>query len=245
MIALIEPGLVPYGQALTLQLDLRERLRARGEGDPVGYVVCLEHPPVVTLGKRGELDALVAPELLARQGVEVFKIDRGGEATFHEPGQLVVYPILHLKALELGVVDLIHTMAALLAEAIAPHGAIARYDREYPGLWTEEETPRKIASVGMRVSGGVTTHGVAINLINDMTGFGWIVPCGMPTAPLCRLLDLATPAPEDPRALFDDVRRAFLDGLADYLGHPFEPMELELPPRERWQAPLSLDAARR
>src|SRR5690554_782206 len=169
---IIRLGVVPYGQALALQMKLRERLKAQRDEDLVGYLIALEHPPTVTLGKRGSFEDLVNHAWLQANGVEVFKIDRGGEATFHEPGQLVVYPILRLSALEKGVVDVIRGMAACLGESVAEYGKVAAYDLEHPGLWTQDETPsRKLASVGMRVQSGVTTHGVAMNLVNQMIGF--------------------------------------------------------------------------
>lgn len=239
-LALLTPGTLPYGQALTLQLELRDAIASLPpEEQELGYLLCLEHPPVVTLGKRGELDALLDPSVLRAHGIEVFKIDRGGEATYHEPGQLVVYPILPLKSMGLGVVDLIRNMAACMAEAVAPYGAEVAYDKETPGLWTNEteRAPRKIASVGMRVSGGVTTHGLAINLVNPMHGFQWIVACGMPNAPICNLLQLMDNPPEtaaERRALFEAVQQDFLSRFARYLGFPLTPVTRPLPPQERW-----------
>lgn len=223
MIEVIRPGQIPYAHGLAMQLMLRERLYARDEEDELkGYLLVLEHPRTVTLGRRGELEHLMSPALLAQQGVEVFRIDRGGEATYHEPGQLVVYPILHLQSLGLGVVDLIRNMAGKLSDAIAPFGLAASYDCDHPGLWTEGGVMRrKVASVGMRVSRGVTTHGVAINLINEMTGFRWIIPCGMPQAPMTRLLDHVEGV-EDPREeVFEEVLSTFLEKMEDYLGEAF------------------------
>ena len=229
MIEVIRPGEIPYAHGLAMQLMLRARLYKREEDDPLkGYFLVLEHPRTVTLGRRGELEHLMSPALLAQQGVEVFRIDRGGEATYHEPGQLVAYPILHLKSLELGVVDLIRNMAGQLADAIAPFGLSASYDCDHPGLWTEGGLMRrKVASVGMRVSKGVTTHGVAINLINEMTGFGWIVPCGMPQAPMTRLLDHVEGVDDPREEVFDVVKESFLEKMERYLGEEF--VEGEVP----------------
>ena len=220
MLELIRPGLTPYAHGLAMQLMLRERLLREDDSPTKGFILALEHPPTVTLGRRGELEHLMSAPFLHAQGVEIFRIDRGGEATFHEPGQLVVYPILDLKALGLGVVDLIRTMSGLLAQAIAPFGLAASYDCDHPGLWSDTQTPRrKVASVGMRVSRNITTHGVAINLINAMHGFGWIIPCGMPQAPMTRLLDHMIEQPEDARAqVFEVVEASFLQKLATYLG---------------------------
>ena len=222
---LITPGVVPYGLALAMQLHLRQRIAALPSQDQqTGYLLCLQHPPVITLGKRGLPDALLNPATLKEQGIEVFKIDRGGEATYHEPGQLVVYPILPLQSMQLGVVDLIRNMAECMAECVRPFGAEVAYDKEVPGLWTTPDAThpvrRKMASVGMRVSKGVSTHGIAINLINDMRGFQLIVPCGMPGTPFCNLLDFIKKKPTTRReqdALVERVLSDFQERFGAYL----------------------------
>ncbi|AWV88762.1 lipoyl(octanoyl) transferase LipB [Bradymonas sediminis] len=230
---IIRLGVVPYGQALALQMKLRERLKAQRDEDLVGYLIALEHPPTVTLGKRGSFEDLVNHAWLHANGVEVFKIDRGGEATFHEPGQLVVYPILRLSALGKGVVDVIRGMAACLGESVAEYGKVAAYDLEHPGLWTQDETPsRKLASVGMRVQSGVTTHGVAMNLVNQMIGFSMIVVCGMPNTPMARLCDYL-----DDDLDFDTFRDDFLARFGAFLEVNCVDGKLELPPPEDWVLP--------
>lgn len=233
-IKLLRPGLVPYGQALALQLSLRERLKGLEQGDDlVGYIVALEHPATVTLGKRGRFSDLINRGWLDEKGVEVFKIDRGGEATFHEPGQMVVYPILRLKALGRGVVDIIRGMAQCLIDSVATYGVEAAYDPEHPGLWTTDEAPgRKIASVGMRVQSGITTHGVAMNLVNEMIGFSMIVACGMPNAPMARLADYLGEALD-----FKAFQADFLARFSDFLGLEFKADALELPPQGEWVLP--------
>ena len=219
-------GVVPYGQALALQLQLRERLQ-QGESTP-GWVLCLEHPSTVTLGKRGKDHDLVSPQFLQSKGVPVYRIDRGGEATYHGPGQLVIYPVLRLADLKLGVVDLIRGMAGCLSDALAEFGVGAAYDVEHPGVWTTQEPPQKIASVGMRVSGGVSIHGAAINVVNDMTPFQWIVPCGMPEA---ALVNLQTMSPE---TTLEDFREAFLGRFGEFLGVEWVDADVELPASEAW-----------
>lgn len=239
-LGLLRLGTVPYGQALAFQVGLRERLRGQtGErsqdDDFIGYVLALEHTPTVTLGKRGSFDDLVNHQWLAEKGVEVFRIDRGGEATFHEPGQLVVYPIIRLQALGMGVVDLIRGMANCLSETVAHWGVDAAYDLDHPGLWTTDEEPhRKIASVGMRVQSGVTTHGAAMNLVNEMLGFSMIVPCGMPNAPMARLADYCPDGVE-----FEAFQERFLSSLESFLGVEFVDVEMELPAEDEWVKPES------
>ena len=207
-------GLTPYSDALERQLALRAELQASEDPGFAGHLLILEHPPVITLGKRGrESDLLVDRDWLAGRGIEVHSIDRGGEATAHEPGQLVVYPIVRLDVLGIGVVDLVRGLAATLAETIGTFGVDAEYDTDHPGLWTREETPRKIASVGMRVSGGVTTHGAALNVTNDLSTFRLIVPCGMPQTPLARVAEFTADVRVDTVVeRFVPRFRAFLNG---------------------------------
>ncbi len=232
---LIRPGLVPYGQALAWQLELRRRLQQGEAHDPVGYLLCLEHPPVVTLGKRGRVDSIFGLKALQQRGTQFFKIDRGGEATYHGPGQLVVYPIIKLDQLSIGVVDIIRGLAASLGEALAHHGVHATYDEDHPGLWTDQRPPHKIASVGMRVSGGVTTHGAAVNLHNDLTPFSLFVPCGMPDSPMTRLADHV-----DEDYAFDDFTERFLSHFQARFDFSLEPLDLEPPPKDQWAAPMTL-----
>ncbi len=246
---LITPGVVPYGQALTMQLQLRQHIAALpAEEQTTGYLLCLQHPPVITLGKRGETEALLNTTFLQDNGVEVFKIDRGGEATFHEPGQLVVYPILPIRSMNLGVVDLIRNMADCMAKSVAPFGADVSYDKDTPGLWTtpdaQHPVARKMASVGMRVSRGITTHGIAINLTNPMLGFSWIVPCGMPGTPFCNLLNFMDNPPTLPEVkaeLIRQVQTTFVQLFSDYLGVEATPDTLEWPDDESlWEQPMAL-----
>jgi lipoyl(octanoyl) transferase len=212
-------GCVPYAQALDHQHALRAALQAadRPAGSPAGHVICLEHPMVVTLGKRGEMADLRDLGWLEANGVEIHKVDRGGESTFHEPGQLVVYPVVRLDALGIGVVDVVRRLADALARAAATWGIELVYDKEHPGLWTVQDPPRKMASVGMRSSGGVSTHGAAINLTNSLIGFGKIVACGMPDVAMTRLVDHLDGAEREAFTL-EVFRERFLVEFAALLG---------------------------
>jgi len=223
---------VPYGQALTLQHRLRQELQAGVEGP--GWLVALEHTPTVTLGKRGTLEHLVSRSALTERGIEVFRIDRGGEATYHGPGQLVIYPLVRLDELGLGVVDLVRGLARSIADTLAEYGVESSYDVGHPGVWTHDEVPRKIASVGMRVSRGVTTHGAAINLVNDMLPFTLIVPCGMPNAPMARLGDLA----ED--VSLDDFLERFMVHFGDFVERDLEESTVSMPAAHDWAQALDL-----
>ncbi|QLA19531.1 lipoyl(octanoyl) transferase LipB [Desulfolutivibrio sulfoxidireducens] len=163
-------GLCDFQAAMDLQTRAAEALKAGGDGHAV---FLLEHPPVITLGANRKLNQVLA----APPGVPVIQTDRGGGATAHEPGQLVVYPVVHLRRLGLGVkafvTRILEAGAALLAELGIP--AEPRLDPL--GLWVAD---RKIASMGIHVSRFVTTHGLAINLVNDLALFAAMVPCGLP-----------------------------------------------------------------
>lgn len=238
-IRLLDLDVVPYGQALALQYELRDRLIAGDVPErTAGYLIFLEHEPVVTLGKRGVPDHLVQRERLHSDGVEIFEIDRGGEATFHGPGQLVVYPIVELERLAMGVVDVVRGLAATIADAFAEFGVEADYDTDHPGVWTTDEQPhRKLASVGMRVKRGVSTHGAAINLVNDMRPFSLIVPCGMPDAPMARLADYT----DDTEAITPTAfRRRLAPGIEALTGAELTEADVPLPERSDWITPSDL-----
>lgn len=245
-IKLLQLGQCPYGQALALQLELRASLQRDQTLDPemLGYLICLEHPTTITLGKRGKLEDLLGLELIKAQGVPVFKVDRGGQATCHEPGQLVIYPILRLEPLGMGVVDLIRGMAHALADTLKIWGLEADYDQSVPGLWTRQDPPEKVASVGMRVSGGVTTHGLAVNLINDLSGFGMIIPCGMPEGRLTSLaqhLAQHKPAKLAAELSVERFTQALTPKLEAFLNARLLPSPCSLPEQSAWEQPLDLD----
>ncbi len=173
-------GSLPYGKALELQNARGEEVRSGGRD---GFILVLEHPePVITLGRRGG-ELLLSEEELARLGIGLFHISRGGEATVHEPGQLVVYFILPVKSKSAGqfVRKAIKPLVEL-SERVA--GILPRYDESRPGLWCHE---KKIASVGFDLRGGVSMHGVALNVNNSLETFRFIRPCGMEAVKLSSL----------------------------------------------------------
>jgi lipoyl(octanoyl) transferase len=169
-----ELGLVPYADALALQ----ERLRAhRQSGRLPDTLLLLEHPPVYTRGRRSREDELPLGEDFYRsQGIEVITTDRGGRVTYHGPGQLVGYPIMRID--DIGAY--LRRMEAAIASALAEEGVHARSrcseGPDYTGVWVQE---RKIASIGVHVSRGVSTHGFAINVNNELEPFRWVVACGL------------------------------------------------------------------
>ena len=164
-------GSVPYEEGLALQLELRERRRA---GDLPDLLLVLEHPPVYTKGRRTQPGDLPMDESWYRErGIEVCETDRGGRVTYHGPGQLVAYPVMQVER----VADFVHAMEGAIVAALADE-CIESEVRGHPhtGIWAGDA---KIASIGVRVSGGVSTHGLAVNVDNDLTPFEWIVPCGI------------------------------------------------------------------
>ena len=167
-------GLANYREVLALQQELQEQRRT---GQITDTVLIVEHPAVITLGARKSANRLlVSTDELARSGIDVVEIRRGGGATAHNPGQLVFYPILHLPELRLDVNQYVRTLETIGIELLAGLGVESGRRKGFPGLWVGE---RKIASIGVRVSRFVTCHGMAINIQNDLSIFDLMVPCGL------------------------------------------------------------------
>lgn len=163
-----------YREALEMQMDLCGQ---RLEGEICNTVVVVEHPAVITMGARKtENKLLVSGEMLVEKGIELVEIRRGGGCTAHNPGQVVVYPIMKLKSLEIGVNDYIRQLEAIGVELLEGLGVESGRRKGYPGLWVGG---RKIGSIGVQVKRWITLHGMAININNDLSIFENIVPCGL------------------------------------------------------------------
>jgi lipoyl(octanoyl) transferase len=172
---IVRAGLVPYGEAFALQKRL-ERLRQ--EGEMADVLLLLEHPPVYTRGRRSTADELPMGEDWYRaQGIEIRDTDRGGRVTYHGPGQLVGYPVMSLRPYRDDVHDFIRRMERMIIDSLSAYGIEAGPIEGLTGVWTPER--RKIASIGVHVNRGITTHGFAINVNNDLQPFEWIIPCGI------------------------------------------------------------------
>ena len=169
-------GTVPYAVALEMQRDLaRRRISGEIEED---VLLLLEHPPVVTLGRTAKEAHLVSsPQRLRARGVEVFEVERGGDVTFHGPGQLVGYPIFDLKRHRQDLHWYLRQVEEALIVALAATGIPAERNVGYTGVWTRG---RKIASIGVHARDWVTWHGFALNVMTDLSFFDLIVPCGIP-----------------------------------------------------------------
>jgi len=208
MISVVQLGVLDYAEGLRVQQRLVD-LRKTGEiGD---VLLLLEHSPVITLGRNARAaNVLASPEVLAARGVEVFECDRGGDVTFHGPGQLVGYPIFDLRGHELlpldgdlrsrtfagggaratqtrktlGAVDYVRRLEDVLIRSCGDFGIATRRVQGLTGAWTESEPAAKIAALGVHISRSVTSHGFALNVNTDLSYFNLIVPCGITAKPV-------------------------------------------------------------
>jgi lipoate-protein ligase B len=179
-----------YADALALQQKLVDA-RKRGEG--VDTLLFVEHPHVVTMGRNGsEANILASGDILARTGIDYFETNRGGDVTYHGPGQLVGYPILDLREWRRDVHAYFHGVEQSLIDALAMFGICAERipERGYEGVWVEGE---KIAAIGIHISRWITSHGFALNVDTDLSYFKYIVPCGL-TKPVTSLRSLGCKA---------------------------------------------------
>lgn len=198
-------GRVGYAEAFALQRRLVER---RKSGEIPDQLVMVEHPHVVTMGRNGRAANLLAgPEELARAGVEFHPTDRGGDVTYHGPGQVVCYPILDLREWKRDVVAYVRAIEQVVIEALAGFGIEARREPGATGVWTERG---KIAAIGVHISRWITSHGVALNVNTDLSYFRYIVPCGL-LKPVTSMREMGSQAErgEVVAALADGFRRGF------------------------------------
>jgi lipoyl(octanoyl) transferase len=198
VIALLDLGRQEYAAALALQ----QHLCALRQQQTIGDVLLLvEHPPVLTLGRNAHRQNILASDdLLARRGIEVVETNRGGDVTYHGPGQLVGYPILHLRGFtpSLGIVTYLRWLEEVLIRACSDYAVLTGRVPGRSGVWTlpgGAVQEKKIAALGVHVARGVTTHGFALNVTTDLDAFGYIVPCGIADRGVTSLHLEADPAP--------------------------------------------------
>jgi lipoyl(octanoyl) transferase len=225
---IVRAGPVGYAEALRLQ---RAVAAARGAGEVADVVLMLEHPPVYTKGRRTTAAELPMGEDWYRaQGIDVVETDRGGAVTYHGPGQLVAYPIMSLR--EMAHPDDVHEyvrrMELAMIGALGDHGVPAGLIDGLTGVWVGEVPPpagdaRKIGSIGVHISRGITTHGLAINVNNDLQPFEWVVPCGIEA---CRMTSIARELGAE-----QDLD-AFATTVARRLSEAYERRPVETPPDE-------------
>ena len=186
MLSVVQLGRVDYTTALKLQQTLVDLRKAGQIGDTL---LLLEHPPVITLGrnaKRGNV--LVSEEQASRAGVEICECDRGGDVTYHGPGQLVGYPIFDLRGFtpRIGAVDFVRKLEEVLIRTCADFGVATHHVRGMTGVWSLRNEA-KIAAIGVHISRGVTSHGFALNVSTDLDHFKLIIPCGISDKPVTSL----------------------------------------------------------
>ncbi len=229
-VTLVRAGVVPYQQAWDWQRDLASRRLA---GDVEDVVLLLEHPPTYTAGRRADRANLVfSPDELRRRGIDVVEVDRGGDFTYHGPGQLVAYPILQLKGIR-GVVEYVRALEEVNIAALRRWDIVGRRVPDFTGVWVDRPAsasnplgnPEKLTAIGVRVgAGGVTQHGFATNVTTDLDDFAGIIPCGISDKGVCSLASLGIEV---------DV-----PGAMDVVGEAFaEVLRCEV----RWASPADLD----
>jgi lipoyl(octanoyl) transferase len=244
-VLIVRCGTLPYEEACVAQRWLAE---ARREGALPDVLLLLEHPPVYTRGRRSDAAELpMAPEWYEAQGIEVRDTDRGGRVTYHGPGQLVAYPIVSLRPYGDDVREYVRRLERTAISALAEHGVAAGTIEGLTGVWTPPtdrrrasnppygrvsvpSAARKIGSIGVHVSRGVTSHGLAVNVSNDLQPFEWIVPCGIEG---CRVTSLTRELGAE-----QDLE-AFAATLADRFAAVFGRVPVAADP-----AALGLDSAR-
>ena len=205
IVHLLHLGRVPYAQALALQQRV---VVARKMGLIADTLLLLEHPPVLTLGRNAHRENILASDsLLAQRGVELHETNRGGDVTYHGPGQLVGYPIVDLRGdlpgkrgPHLGPVDFVRLLEEVLIRTCGDFGVLTQRICKRTGVWTlpgGSQQEKKLAAIGVHVSQGITSHGFALNVTPDLRDFQWIVPCGISDREVTSL-ELEAPSPASP-----------------------------------------------
>jgi lipoyl(octanoyl) transferase len=213
-------GRIGYAEAFAVQ---RETAEQRKRGEVPDQFLLVEHPHVITLGRNGHLENLLASdEVLRRSGIAFHETDRGGDITYHGPGQIVGYPILNLREWKRDVVGYVRALEQVLIETVADCGISAERAPGATGVWVRGA---KVAAIGVHISRWVTSHGFALNVTTDLSYFQYIVPCGL-TKPVTSMRELGF------RGSRDDVAAAVLKHFARQFGYTevTSPLALESVP---------------
>jgi lipoyl(octanoyl) transferase len=202
-------GRMAYGDALAIQEEIA---RGRKIGEGVDHLLFVEHPHVVTIGRNGHEENLLAtPAVLAQKGIELHETNRGGDVTYHGPGQVVAYPIMDLRLWKRDVGAFVRSVEQVLIDTLEEFGILAQRIPKLTGVWVGEgDQAAKIAAIGVHLSRWVSTHGWALNVTTDLQYFQYIVPCGL-TKPVTSMakLGVQADAPEVKRALSRHFGRIF------------------------------------
>lgn len=208
-------GLMDYPEAYRLQCEIASA-KAGGRLD-VDVVLTLEHPPVFTLGKTGGIENLrVSRNWLSKEKISVVPTKRGGNITFHGPGQLIIYPIMHLSRAGIGVIDFVHSLEEAMIRTCSLLGVTAQRNPKNHGVWVGND---KIGSIGLSVSKGVCRHGLALNVNPDLTPFSWINPCGLHGVGVTSMAsDLAKRNITPDADINSQAKHILVDNLAQVIG---------------------------
>jgi len=206
-------GRVEYVETARLQRSLRA---AREAGNVDDLLLVLEHDPVITCGTRTTVEEVAVARAM---DVPIVAVERGGKATWHGPGQVVAYPIIDVAIVRGDVREFVCRLEAAIIDALGAHGVVADRRTGLPGVWVDagSDAPRKVASVGLRLTRGITFHGIAVNVANDLAPFDWFTPCGIPDArmtSLARELGLEDAPAAELDALVRDVEERLVAGIA-------------------------------
>lgn len=208
-------GQIAYDDALALQYDVHKKVKS---GEILAAILTLEHPDTLTLGKHASRDNLLLDiKQLESQGIALCQTDRGGEVTAHNPGQLVVYPILPIARLGLSPRKYVDILCSSVIEALGQFGIDAHQDQEFPGVWVGKQ---KICAVGVRISSRVSMHGIALNVNNSLSLFKAIIPCGISNRGVTNMQSLLSVPPE-----LLKVREVLVRTLAKNLGLQLQDFE--------------------
>ena len=181
----VDLGTCVYGKAWDIQKDLHAK---RVQNEIPDTLILVEHPHVYTLGKNANAQHLIASQdFLKTRGIAIYQVDRGGDITYHGPGQLVGYPIFNLNDHHKSISWFVHTVEEVLIQFLASCGIPAERLEKFTGVWVDN---RKIAAIGMRVSRWVTMHGFALNVSTDLSLYDGIIPCGITSKGITRIIDL-------------------------------------------------------
>ncbi len=233
---LVHLGRVDYATGLDIQKQLVE---ARHENRIGNTLLLLEHPPVLTLGRNSDRSNILASdEFLAYRGVEIHEINRGGDVTYHGPGQLVGYPIVDLRSFtpRLGAIEYVRLLEEALIRALGDFAVPAQRIAGRTGVWTlpgGSVEEKKIAAIGVHISRGITSHGFALNVTTDLRDFDLIVPCGISDRAVTSL-ELEAAACSTPPTMENAI-----NAVARHFGHVFEHQVLWLEP-DQLPIPLAM-----
>jgi lipoyl(octanoyl) transferase len=225
-------GRMPYREAWDRQ---RTTVEARAADETSDTLLLVEHEPVLTLGRHAaDRHVLASPAELERRGIEVIRVERGGEVTYHGPGQLVAYPIVRLRDRGILLRPFVRALESAMSDLAASYGVDAGQRAGYPGVWVEADGPhpRKLGALGLRLERGVTYHGVALNITTRLSEFEFIDPCGMAdldVTSIARELGWQGESAEPSTADVEVAARRFSEAFAKWLDAaavPAEPLAL-------------------